>query len=138
MPVSDAALGQIVGREFQGNFVAIHDLDAIAAESSRHGREHGSAGVEFDGKHTRFELFNDLAHYFDCVFFWQMIVILPLNSIGYRTRGKGRHCASTALPQELVAAVATSAAAKPTTAATAALRLGTRFVDVQGAAVQVG
>jgi hypothetical protein len=80
VPVSDAALGQVVGRKFQRNFIAIHDLNAIAPEPSGHGREHGAACVEFYRKHAGFELFDYLAHYFDCVFFWQMIFILSLKS----------------------------------------------------------
>ena len=76
VPVGDAAFSQVVGLKFQRNFIAIHNLDAIAPEPSGHGREHGAACVEFDRKHTGFELFDYLTHYFDCVFFWQMVFIL--------------------------------------------------------------
>jgi hypothetical protein len=70
--VSDSTLGQVVGGKFQRNPVAVHYLDAIAPESSGHRRQHGPAGVKFDRKHSSFELLDDLADYFDCVFFWQM------------------------------------------------------------------
>ena len=65
MPVGDAASRQIVGREFQRHAVAVHDFDAITAESSSHGREHGLARVQFDGKHPSLEFFDNFPEYFD-------------------------------------------------------------------------
>lgn len=65
VPVGDAALGQIVGREFQGDAVAIHDLDAVAAEPACHGGEDGLAGVEFDREHTSFEFLDNFSEDFD-------------------------------------------------------------------------
>ncbi len=37
-------------------------------------REHGFAGVEFDGKHSSSEFFDNFTYYFDCVFFWQIVL----------------------------------------------------------------
>jgi hypothetical protein len=37
VPVSDSASSQVIGREFQRHAIAIHDLDAITAQSPRHG-----------------------------------------------------------------------------------------------------
>jgi hypothetical protein len=37
VPVSDSASSQVVRREFQRHAIAIHDFDAIAAQSTRHG-----------------------------------------------------------------------------------------------------
>jgi len=70
--VSDPALGQVVGRQFERNPVAIHDLDSIPAEPSRHGGQHFRAGFEFDRKHPGFELLNNFTGDFNCVFFWQI------------------------------------------------------------------
>lgn len=71
MPVGDSAFGQVVGREFQRNPVAIHDFDPIAPESPRHGRQYCLACIEFDRKHPSFELLNNLSRYFYRIFFWQ-------------------------------------------------------------------
>ena len=75
--VSDPAFSQVVGREFERNPIAVHDLDSITPESSGHGREHFRAGFEFNRKHSGFELLNDLTKYFYRVFFWQ-IFYFPL------------------------------------------------------------
>src|SRR5579863_4248840 len=88
MAVRDATLGQVVGRELQRNLIAIHDLDAIAAESSGHRRQHGSACVEFDREHSGFELFNYFTEYFNAVFFGQ-IVFLWLQSGSEAGSGEG-------------------------------------------------
>jgi len=110
--VGDAAFGQVVWRELQRDPVAIHHLDAIAPESSGHGRQHGFAYVEFDRKHSGLELFDDLTHYFDGVFFGQTR-IHPLPAIA------------------ATAAVAATAAAGCTVA------FGAGFIDVERSAVQV-
>jgi hypothetical protein len=65
MAVCDAASRQIVRREFQRHAVAVHDFDAIAAESSGHGREHRFARVQFDGKHSSLEFLDNFPEYFD-------------------------------------------------------------------------
>jgi hypothetical protein len=72
VPVSDPALGQVVWRQFQRNPVAIHDLDSIPAEPSRHGRQHFWPGFELDRKHAGLELLDYFTGDFNCVFFWQM------------------------------------------------------------------
>lgn len=70
--VRDSTLGEVVRREFQRNSITVHDLDAIPPESSGHGRQHCSAGIQLYRKHSSFELFYNLTEYFDCVFFWQI------------------------------------------------------------------
>jgi hypothetical protein len=42
MPESDSAFGEIVRGEFQSNFIARQDADAIAAEPARQVRQHHS------------------------------------------------------------------------------------------------
>jgi len=76
--VSDSTIREVVGRELQRNLISVHDLDAIAPESSGHRRQHRSAGVEFDRKHSSFELFYNFTEYFDCVFFWQIVSTFPM------------------------------------------------------------
>jgi hypothetical protein len=116
VPVSDAASGQVVRGKFQRNPVTIHDLNAVAPKPSRHGGEHGFPDIELDGKHAGLKLLDYLPHYFDCVFFWQ---IVPF-------------------PVKLVTVSPAAAAAAITTATTTgSLGLGTSFVDVQRSAVQV-
>ena len=106
MPVCDSTLGEVVRGEFQGNPVAVHDLDTITPESSSHGRQHCLADVQLDRKHSSFELFNDLAHYFNRIFFWQMstfpILILPITSgFGHRRhRHDDCHRRRRALPSD--------------------------------------
>ena len=73
MAVGDSALCEVVRREFQRNLITVHDLDPITTKLSGHRRQHGSACVDLYGKHPSLELLDDLAHYFDCVFFWQTL-----------------------------------------------------------------
>ena len=83
MAVRDAALGQVIWRHFHRDPVAVHDFDAVSAEPSRHGREHGLSYIELNREHSGLELLDHFAHYFDCIFFWQ---IFPLRSHKQRAR----------------------------------------------------
>ena len=76
--VSDSASGEVVGRKFQRNLVAVHDLDAIPPEPSGHGRKHCAADFDLYRKHASLELLDNLAHSFDRVFFWQMFLTFPV------------------------------------------------------------
>jgi hypothetical protein len=71
MPVGDSTLGQVIGRQFDGNAVASHHLDPIPAKSSRHRREYRLARVQFDRKHSGPEFFYNFAHHFYGIFFRQ-------------------------------------------------------------------
>ena len=74
MTVGDPTLSQIVWRKLDRDPIAIHDLDSVAPESSRHCREDRFLSrVKLDGEHSGFEFLNHLTHYFDCVFFWQIV-----------------------------------------------------------------
>ena len=73
MTVGDPTLGQIIGGKFQRHPVTSHDSDAVPAEPSRHHRKNDFPGIEFNGKHSGPELLDYLTHYFDRVFFWQII-----------------------------------------------------------------
>ena len=118
MPVSDSALGQVVGGEFHRDTVAVHDFDPVPAESASHSRKDCPARFEFDGKHTSLELFDDLPHYFNCIFFWQ--------SAPYMFK-----LPAVAVPLTAAATATTAATAAAATATTeTAIRFGTRFVDV--------
>jgi hypothetical protein len=72
--VGDAAFGQVVGGEFQRDPIAGHDLDAVAAESAGHGRQHWHARVEFDREHPGPEFFDNFTHHFYRIFFLQIIL----------------------------------------------------------------
>ena len=78
MAVCDSTARQIVRREFQGNLIAVHDLNSIAPESSSHRCQHRSTNIDLYRKHAGLEFLDDLAHYFDCVFFWQMFLTFPV------------------------------------------------------------
>lgn len=85
MAVRDPTLGQIVWGKFQGNPVSIHDLDPIAPESASHCRQHFGAGFEFYRKHSGLEFLDNLAEYFNRVFFWQIVLLsFPLIGIAFR------------------------------------------------------
>ena len=73
MPVGDPAFGQVIWRHFQGDSVAVHDLDTVSPKSARHRREDGFTYIEFDGEHSSFELLNHLTRYFNRIFFWQIV-----------------------------------------------------------------
>jgi hypothetical protein len=81
VPVGDTTFGQVVRGEFEGDPVARHDLDAVAAKPAGHGRQHWHACVEFDRKHPGPEFFDYFTHHFYRVFFWQIIspFRFPLN-----------------------------------------------------------
>lgn len=72
MAVRDAALRQVIWRHLHGDPVAVHDFDTVSPESSGHRREDGFSDIELDREHSSFELLDHLAHYFDCIFFWQL------------------------------------------------------------------
>jgi hypothetical protein len=71
--VSNSASCQVIGRQFQGDPVTSHHFNAVAAEFPGHGRQHRFTCVEFDRKHSGPEFFDNLTHYFNRVFFWQII-----------------------------------------------------------------
>ena len=73
MAVRDAAPRQVIRRHFHGDPVAVHDFDPVSPKSSGHSREDRFSYIELDGEHSSSELLNHLAHYFDCIFFWQLI-----------------------------------------------------------------
>ena len=73
MAVRDAAPRQVIWRHFHRDPVAVHDFDTVSPKSSRHCREDGFSYIELDGEHSSSELLDHLAHYFDCIFFWQLI-----------------------------------------------------------------
>ena len=73
MTVGDPTLGQIIGGKFQRHPVTSHDSDAVPAQPSRHHRKDDLPGIEFNGKHAGPELLDYLTHYFDRVFFWQIV-----------------------------------------------------------------
>lgn len=84
MPVSDPALGEVIGRQFEGYPVASHDLDAVPAKSSGHAGQYRLACVEFHCEHPGPEFFDHFSHYFDSVFFWQMILLKYLANSAWK------------------------------------------------------
>ena len=50
MAECDSALGEIVGGEFQSDFIARQDADAIAAEPARQMRQHYALVLQLNAK----------------------------------------------------------------------------------------
>jgi hypothetical protein len=134
MPVSDSAFCQVVRRQFERNTIASHYLDPVAAEFPGHGREHRLTCVEFDGKHSGSEFLNNLAHDFNCIFFWQIF----LQSFGFclfKNLGGTLAAALTGLAK--LPAVVVASAVAVSTAGRSAFRFRTGFIDVERPAVEV-
>ena len=66
--VCDAALGEVVGGQFESGAVAGEDSDAVAAETVGHVGEDGAVLLELDAEESAGELFGDGAGDFDAVF----------------------------------------------------------------------
>jgi len=69
MAVRDAALGQVVRGELEGDAVAGEDSDTVAAQLAGEVREDGALLVELDAKEAAGEFLDDGSSYFDTVFF---------------------------------------------------------------------
>lgn len=79
MPICDAALGQVVWREFDVDAVAHQDADAVAAHAARDRREHHVLGIiklHFE-KCVRLFINDDAGHFYK--FFFHSGFWLPLN-----------------------------------------------------------
>jgi hypothetical protein len=66
---SDAPFGQIVGGEFQGDFVACQNADAVPPEATRQVSQYNAVMVELDAEQTAGEFFEDRASNFNAIFF---------------------------------------------------------------------
>jgi hypothetical protein len=69
MAESDTALGEVVGGEFEGDFVASQNAYAIAAEPACQVRKHQALVLELHTEFTAGEFLDDRALYFYAVFF---------------------------------------------------------------------
>jgi hypothetical protein len=107
--VSNSALGQIVRRKLERNPVSRHDLDPVSAKPAGHRRQHWHACVEFHCKHSGSKLFDNLAHHFYGIFFWQ--TVSPIFNFG---GGRGAAAVTAFMVGRLPATVTASAAATTT------------------------
>src|ERR1035438_2122067 len=71
LPVAegDAAFGQVVGGQLQGDLVARQHANAVAAQPSRQMGQHDAVMVDLDAEFAARELFQNRTGYFDIVFF---------------------------------------------------------------------
>jgi hypothetical protein len=75
----DAALGEIVGGKFEGDFIASEDADAIAPQAAGQVGEHQTIMFELNGEFPAGEFLNHCALYFDAVFFTHSVLIYSLS-----------------------------------------------------------
>jgi hypothetical protein len=68
MAVGDAALGQVVRGELEGDAVSGEDSNTIAAQLAGEVREDGALLVELDAEEAAGEFLDDGSGYFDAVF----------------------------------------------------------------------
>jgi hypothetical protein len=69
MAKSDPALGQIVGREFQSDFVARQNANPIAPQPARQVGQNHSVMLELYAEQPAWKFFFNRASYFDAVLF---------------------------------------------------------------------
>ena len=95
MAVGDAALGQVVRGELEGDAVSGKDSNAVAAQLTGKVREDGALLVELDAEEAAGEFFDDRSSYFDAVFFahcppgWEICTAFLLGSLTRNPRGEG-------------------------------------------------
>jgi hypothetical protein len=73
--VSNAALGEIVGREFEGYAIAGEHADAVAAQFTRKVREYNALLIELHAELACWKFLNDGSGYFNAVFFTHLPLI---------------------------------------------------------------
>jgi hypothetical protein len=69
MAEGDAPFCQIVGGEFQGDFIACQNADAVPPEATRQMGQYNAVVIELDAEQTAGEFFEDRAGNFDAIFF---------------------------------------------------------------------
>ena len=74
----DAALGALVGREFEGDFIAGEDADAITAQAAGEVGEHQTVMFELNREFSAGEFLDHGALYFYAVFFTHLKLTLSL------------------------------------------------------------
>ena len=90
MTEGDAALGEIVGRKFEGDFIARQNADAISAEPAGEVREHEPFVLKLHAEFAAGEFLDDCALYFYTVFFTHSVrSVCLLYFFSYRC-GAGR------------------------------------------------
>jgi hypothetical protein len=81
MAEGDAALGEVVGGEFEGDFIAGEDADAIAPQAAGEVGEHQTVMFELNREFSAGEFLDHGALYFYAVFFThlKLTLLLPLS-----------------------------------------------------------
>ena len=69
VPERDSALGQIVGGQFQGDFIARQHPDAIAAEPAGEVSQNDAVMFQLNAELAGRKLFQNRTGYFDAIFF---------------------------------------------------------------------
>ena len=69
MAEGDTTLGEVIGGEFEGNFIARQNAYAVASEPACQMREHQAFMFELHAEFSAGKFFDDRALYFYAVFF---------------------------------------------------------------------
>src|SRR6185312_10462143 len=88
MAEGDAALGEVVRGEFEGDFIAGEDADAIAPQAAGEVSEHQTVMFELNREFSAGEFLDHGALYFYAVFFTHLrfTLALPLSPLSQRSR----------------------------------------------------
>jgi hypothetical protein len=82
MTESDSTFGQIVGGEFEGDFVAGQNANAISAEPAREVGQDKPFVLKLDAEFTAGKFLDDCALYFYAVFFTHSYLLIDSNLSG--------------------------------------------------------
>ena len=74
--VCDAALGQVVGREFHGDAITGEDANTVAAEFAGQMGQNGAVGIKLDTEQPTRELFDYSPSHFDTIFFTAIVLFI--------------------------------------------------------------
>ena len=84
VPEGDSALGQVVGGQFQGDFIARQHADAVAPQSASQMGQNDAIMFQLNAELAGRKFFQNGAGYFDAVFFAHkppaLLINLPLSS----------------------------------------------------------
>jgi hypothetical protein len=77
----DTTFGEIVGRQFHGDFIAGQNADAIAAEAPGEVGQDNAVMFQLDTEQSTGKFLEDGSGNFDAIFFTQRFSLLPFSPI---------------------------------------------------------
>jgi hypothetical protein len=75
MTESDTAFGEVVGGEFEGNFIARQNANAVAAEAACEMRQNEPFMLKLHAELAAGKFFDNRTLYFDAVFFTHFLFL---------------------------------------------------------------